>query len=281
MRLVQVNDPFHNVRSIELLRAQFGKAVELRKKGGIVLAVSCLALLSQGMKYLFRCLYAYLGLHAGYAGEARQIHGVHNEVQISHEILDMGCFLVAQPPVLLVGYTLCSKICLKLVGLVAGTKEYGNLVCRLCFKQVGYPLCHTACLLNVASALNLQDRFPALSFGCQGLFVAFPGVAHHPVCHLQNGLKGSVVFLKGHNACAGKNLREIKDVAHSCAAEGVNGLRLVAHGHDRTLILKASGQKLEDPCLHKVGVLIFIHKDVAIGCPQHIEGLPVGSQYVL
>ena len=45
----------------------------------------------------------------------------------------MGCFLVAQPPVLLVGYALGSEVCLKLVGLVAGAKEYGNLACRLCF----------------------------------------------------------------------------------------------------------------------------------------------------
>jgi len=73
-------------------------------------------------------------------------------------------------------------------------------------------------------------------------------------------------------------LRKIKDVRHHSTAEGVDGLGVVAHGHDVAVFSRKQPHK---PRLHQVGVLIFVHHDVGIAAAQHVADVRVLQQQTL
>ena len=93
------------------------------------------------------------------------------------------------------------------------------------------------------------------------------------VGHRQDGPGGAVVLLQPDDAGPGEEAGEIQDITDIGPAKGVDGLSLVAYGHDvaRRFPLR-SGQQTDYAGLHEVGVLVFVHEDMAVPRAQKLGG---------
>ena len=90
--------------------------------------------------------------------------------------------------------------------------------------------------------------------------IAFGGVGEQAVGDVEHGLHGTVVLFEPYDARIAEQFGKIENIVHRGAPEGVDGLRVVAHGHDVAFF---SGQHAHESGLHLVGVLIFVHHDLA------------------
>ena len=77
---------------------------------------------------------------------------------------------------------------------------------------------------------------------------------------LQDGFGGAVVFLELDNLGTGELLGKTHDIVKISAAETVDGLGVIADHHD---VVVGMGQKAHYIRLQLVGVLIFVHQNVA------------------
>ena len=96
--------------------------------------------------------------------------------------------------------------------------------------------------------------------GEQALGVFVPGPGDDGVGQVQDGLGAAVILLQLDDPGAGEQVGKIHDVAEIGATEGIDGLGVVPHRHD---VLMGVGQKLHQLGLEPVGVLVFVHHQVA------------------
>jgi hypothetical protein len=104
-----------------------------------------------------------------------------------------------------------------------------------------------------------------LEAGKEALGVFFPGLGDNRVGQVQDGLGGAVVFFQLDDFGAREQARKVHDVAEIGAPEGIDGLAIVAHGHD---VFMGEGQQTHQFGLKVVGILIFVHHDVAVAGGQ-------------
>ena len=91
---------------------------------------------------------------------------------------------------------------------------------------------------------------------------------------------GAVVRLQPDDAGAGEVFLEAQDVFHFRATPAINRLIVVAYA---TNIVMALGQQAQPEILHQVGVLVFVHQDVAelaVVLRQHLGWLAQDLRHV-
>jgi hypothetical protein len=128
-------------------------------------------------------------------------------------------------------------------------KIFGNVICR----EKGFIL--------AVRRFVISDLRAAAAGGPQSLAFSSDIVGHNRRGRLQNVLRGTVVLLQANDACLGKVLLKLQNVANVGAPPGVNALVFVAYSAD---IVFAGGEHAHQFVLRTVGVLILVHLDVAI-----------------
>ena len=108
------------------------------------------------------------------------------------------------------------------------------------------------------------------------------------VGHVQHGLGGAVILLQADDARARKKFGEIQNIADIGPAKGIDGLGFVAHGHDVAgygcgfpavrILVGRPGQQAHNAGLDQIGVLVFVHQDMAEAQAQGFGGGLVFAQ---
>ena len=220
----------------------------------------------------------------GHAREGGHVQRVEQQAGVGHDVLDVGRLGVAQAAVLAEGDARLVEGHFQMVGMETRPEEHGNLVRQVAGQQILDAAHHQLGLAHVAEGRHQTYRRAALLAGEQFFAEGFRGVFQQVVGHVQDGLGGAVVLLQPDDAGPGEKLGKIEDVAHIGATEGIDGLGLVAHGHDvagRHAFALRPGQQAHDAGLHQVGVLIFIHQDMRVATAQVLGRALVGAQQVL
>ena len=161
-----------------------------------------------------------------------------------------------------------------MVGLVARAEQHGDFLRLIAVKKLFHARRHHIGLRQVAHGADEAHagRFGRVFLGCEQVFAeALGGRGQHRVGDVEHGLCGAVVLLKPDDPRSGEQLGEVEDVADVRAPEGVDGLGVVAHGHD---VARFPGEEPHQPGLNAVGVLILVHHDVAVAFPE-----PLGKPF--
>ena len=220
-------------------------------------------------------------LHGGFANAAlghvdnavrrHVVGGVHHQVQVRHNIADLGAVEEARSADKAVRHARAHQHIFKHAALRVGAVEHGNLVIRSTLPMLmlylrGYPAALVAFVGCAVHGYLVARRLA----GEQLLRLARYVIGDNRVRRRQDVAQRTVVFLQLHYVGVGIVLLEIKDVAQVGAAPRVDGLVVVAHHHD---VLVRGGKQLGKHILRVVGVLILVHHDV-------LEAALVGLQHI-
>ncbi len=137
------------------------------------------------------------------------------------------------------------------------------------------PLRHEARLRMLVGRAHQRGTEFALAPGVQDLGVFLGGARNNLVGDVEDALHRAIVLFELDDRGAGKDFREIQDVAEVRAAKRVDRLRVVTHRHHVAMLRR---QQAHDLGLHRVGVLVFVDHDVAIGLGQTAAHLVVLRQ---
>ena len=100
--------------------------------------------------------------------------------------------------------------------------------------------------------------------------------------HIQDGFGGAVIFLELDDLCIRVIPGEFQDVFNRSPAERVNGLRFVAHGHNRRGVPAVGpGKQAHKSRLYKVCVLILVHQDIAVTVPDGFRSVLILQEHGL
>ncbi len=144
--------------------------------------------------------------------------------------------------------------------------------------QFAHALHHPGGLAHVAHGPDEPGGLAFGAFGVQPLVELLLGFGQNGVGHVQDGLGGAVVALQADHGRAGEDFWKAQDVGHVGAPEGVDGLGVVAHGHD---VARGPGDELDQPGLDPVGVLVLVHHDLAEALAQGVAQVFVLQQHPL
>ena len=150
---------------------------------------------------------------------------------------------------------------LELAGLEPGAHQDRHIVERMPRRPETLDLIRDDARLLLAIPDTLDDdRVALLAFGPESF--AEPAVILRDETRggAQNMGGGAVILFEPHDARAGKIVLEAKDVADFGATPPVDGLVVIPHAAD---VLMGSGQKPKPEVLGHVGVLVFVHENVA------------------
>ncbi len=116
-------------------------------------------------------------------------------------------------------------------------------------------------LLRLVAHAHQLRPFLRAALAPQRLGVALRGARDHAIGGGENGLRRAVVAFERNDVRRRiELLREIEDVAHGRAAEGIDRLRVVAdHGHALPIRLQCP----HDLRLQRIGVLVFVDENVS------------------
>lgn len=140
-----------------------------------------------------------------------------------------------------------------MVGLVARAEQHGDFLRLIAVKKLFHARRHHIGLRQVAHGTDEAHagRFGRVFLGREQVFAeALGGRGQHRVGNVEHGLCGAVVLLKPDNPRSGEELGEVEDVADVRAPEGIDGLGVVAHGHD---VARFPGEEPHQPGLNAVG----------------------------
>ena len=134
---------------------------------------------------------------------------------------------------------------------------------------------HETRLVTLAVRLDQHGLHARILLGEQVLGIALPGLHDDFVGQVENGLRAAVVFFELDDAGARKQRGKLQNIPHRGAPEAVDRLGVVAHGHD---VVVRVGEQPHDVGLEPVGVLVFVHHDVAEGARQALGHVGVRVQ---
>ena len=114
-------------------------------------------------------------------------------------------------------------------------------------------------LFHLVVALVKEQRVAGAGGGPQGFAQALGVLFDEAVCGVEDGARGAVVLLQPNHLGVCEVFREALDVLHLGAAPAIDGLIVIAHGHDVAL---GAGQHPQGSILNDVRVLELIDQDV-------------------
>ena len=127
-----------------------------------------------------------------------------------------------------------------------------------------------AALVALVRGLVHADLLAVASVGEEALGLAVRVVGHHGVCRVEDVAGGAVVLLELDHVGVGVVLLEREDVLDVGATPGVDGLVVVTHDHEVSVLAR---QEVGDGVLDAVGVLVLVHADLT-------EALLVGVEHL-
>ena len=282
---VLLHDGREDARRTEFPRPQRIQKVQIRPQAfmpGQRLAQGGRVAGNQRRMNLARRLRADTRMERRHTLKGRQIQRVDQQARIGDGILDVRGLGIAQAAVFAKGDAALIERHFQLKGVKARPEQHGDFVGTVAIEQVLDPGGHDGGLRLVAQGRDQPHRRAALLPREKMLAEGFRGVRQHAVGHVQNGFRGTIVFFQPDDARPGKKRGKIEDIADVGAAKGVDGLGLVAHRHDVAHFLRRGvgrpGQQAHDTRLHEVGILIFVHENMAKAGAQSLRGLVVAPQ---
>ena len=258
--LAQLVEQQHVGPQIRVLGAGFAQRVEIALSGDVI------------------DFFGGFGPHAlgqpRHTLEGGHVQRVDRQPHERHHVLDVYGFRIAQPAVFAELDAAFGECDLKVVGLVARAEQHGDFLRLIAVKKLFHARRHHIGLRQVAHGADEAHagRFGRVFLGREQVFAeTLGGRGQHRVGDVEHGLCGAVVLLKPDDPRSGEQLGEVEDVADVRAPEGVDGLGVVAHGHD---VARFPGEEPHQPGLNAVGVLILVHHDVAVAFPE-----PLGKPF--
>ena len=168
----------------------------------------------------------------------------------------------AKPAPDLEGNAPAGELHLKLHRVVVRPVEHGDLGERhvLLIAQRERAVHHEVGLLHGVARGHEGGLHPHVARGLEVLLELAPVVRDGSVGQREDVGRAPVVFFEAEEPGVGVALRKGDDVLEMSTPETVDALRVITHHCDVSLL---TGQEVHQVGLHLVGVLVFIHEDVA------------------
>ena len=144
----------------------------------------------------------------------------------------MSCLVVLETAILAKTYAHAVELHFQVKGLVARAEKHGHFGRLIDLKETGNLLGHDRGLAEVGQAADDAHRSTARIAGKEILAIAFGRMPEQTIGHIQDGFGGAVIFFELDDLRIRILPREFQDVFYRSPAKRVNGLRLVAHGHN-------------------------------------------------
>ena len=193
--------------------------------------------------------------------EGEVVVGLEDDPEISDGVTDFAALIETRATDDPIGQAQGDEPFLEFAELEPGPHEDGDLAQRVALALQGLDLFtgHAGFLFAVPD--------PAQHHLGTRLFARPQGLAEPPLVMCdkprggaQNMRGGAVILFQPHHLGAGVVLLETQDVADFGPAPAVDGLVVVAHATD---VVMAPRQKAKPQILGHVGILVFVHEDIA------------------
>ena len=214
--------------------------------------------------------------------EGHLVGGVGDGPEVGEKVLDLGPVVEAGSADHLVGDVAADELFLDGPALGVGAVEDRH-VAPFVGTFVGAPVQvldlgrQPAPLVVLVLSVEGDERGAAALLGPQRLGLAHGVVRDDGVGGVEDRLGGAVVLLQDHHGGVREGVLELQDVADVGAPPAVDGL--VAVANDRDLVMEA-GEEKHQLVLGPVGVLVFVHQDVAKAALVVVEHVGAGLQQV-
>ena len=196
---------------------------------------------------------------------------VHDDLEVGHHVADLLAVEEARAAHDLVGHAGAQEHVFEDARLRVGAVEDGNVVVAgALVVQLLDLRANPAALVALVRGLVHADLLAVARVGEEALGLAVRVVGHHGVGRVQDVAGGAVVLLELDHVGVGVVLLEGEDVLDVRTAPGVDGLVVVAHDHEVSVL---AGKEVGDGVLDAVGVLVLVHADLA-------EALLVGVEHL-
>mmetsp|Transcript_29177 Transcript_29177/g.56349 ORF Transcript_29177/g.56349 Transcript_29177/m.56349 type:complete len:659 (+) Transcript_29177:738-2714(+) len=203
----------------------------------------------------------------------------HHDPEIGHRISDLHPLVEPRATDHAIWQSDGQKPILKRPHLVRGADEDCHFVQSDGPHATGAALCgfdlfpDPARLLLAVPMTDQAHLFAVVLVGPKGLAQP-PLIARDDAGSCSQDMRGgAVVLLKPHHMRAGKVGLEPQDIAHLCPAPAIDRLIIIAHAAD---ILVPLGQQAQPEILGHVGILVFVHEDVAEPALVLFQNIAVG-----
>ena len=202
---------------------------------------------------------------------------VDQNLEKSQDILDLSTIEVTLAAHKSIGDFRLPQGCFQRSGLKIGAKENGLVI-------PWNPFAESLDLDAFGNRLSLSflglenhelNERPLSLAGPKGLVLAQWVVSDHGIGCLENGVIGAVILFQLDDSNSGKVILEVKQIGNLGSPPTVDTLIIIADNAD---ILMFACQSLEQLKLLAVGVLIFVHHDVAMVFTTGFEDFFVGVE---
>ena len=199
------------------------------------------------------------------------IPAVVNGFQIGKNVLDLAACIEIGAAHDIVGDGTQYKALLKETGLGVGAVEYCKAVVAAAFVRTDPVL---DVLRNEGRLLHCGCKGPDMDAGAltvvgpEGLVLAGAVVFDHRVGCVQYVLGGAVILLQADHHGVRVDLFKIQDISDVGAAEFIDRLVIVAYDAE---IFVLAGKKADQLELGGIGILIFVHHDIAEAVLVHLQ----------
>ena len=208
--------------------------------------------------------------------DAHLVGRVHDHLEVSHDVADLGAVEESRATHDLVGHARTQEHIFENTRLGVGTIEHGDIVVA---RALGVQLLdlagNPAALVALVARLEGLDLLAIALGRKQALVLALRVMAHHGVGGTQDMTSRAVVLLQLNGLAVFKVLLKVQDIGDVGTTPAINGLVVVAHDHE---VLVLGGQQVGDLVLDVVGVLILVDANVAEALLVLIEHLGAGAQ---
>ena len=193
--------------------------------------------------------------------EGEAVVGLVDHPQIGDGVADLQALVETRAADHPVGDAEGDEALLELAGLEAGANQDGDRIEGLAVRLHALHLVgdDPRFLLAVPNPAH-GDLLAIIAARPQGLAQAPLVARDEPGGGREDVLGRAVILLEPDHLGAGEVLLEAQDVAHLGPAPAVDGLVVVSHAAD---VARALGQEAQPQVLGHVGVLVFVHQDVA------------------
>ena len=214
--------------------------------------------------------------HVNDALERQIVRRLRDQPQISQRIADFCALIEAKAADDSIGQADLNEAVLELARLELGAHEDGEIVERLArAMQPLHRVADGAGFLRPVPHADDLHLLAHIGFGPQRLAEPLRIALDHARCRAQYMRRGAVILFEANGLRAGEIPLEPQDIGDLRAAPAIDGLVVVAHAAD---ILALLGEEAQPEILAAIGVLIFVHHDVAEALLIGFQHLPVLAQ---
>ena len=208
--------------------------------------------------------------------DAHLVGRVHNHLEVSHDVADLGTVEESRAAHDLVGHARAQEHIFENTRLGVGAVEHGDVVVARALGMQLFDLAsNPAALVALIACLEGLNLLAVALGRKQALVLALRVMANNGIGGAQDMTRGAIVLLQLDGLAVFKVLLKVQDVGDVGAAPAINGLVIVAHDHE---VLVLGGQQVGDLVLDVVGVLILVDANVAEALLILVEHLGAGAQ---